>query len=52
MIVLQDGEAMTLVELARTICSSIDDCSKCPAAEHCRHGHNGMADWLRKVVKE
>ena len=55
MIVLQDGNAITLQELAQKICNSFsaDDCDeKCPAAEHCRHGHNGMTDWLRKVVSK
>lgn len=59
MIVFSDGQAMTLEELAQKICHSIahkdDDCAgcydgSCPAAEYCRHGHNGMIDWLRKVV--
>lgn len=54
MIVLNDGQAITLEELAKKLCSSFtaDECvDKCPAAEYCRHGHNGMLDWLRKVLK-
>lgn len=55
---ITDGEkSMTLEELARKICKSLvdDDAEccyngKCPAAEHCRHGHNGMIDWLREKV--
>lgn len=59
--IITDGEkVMTLQELAARICNSIssekDDCAgcydgSCPAAAYCRHGHNGMIDWLRKVLK-
>lgn len=51
--IVTDGEkVMTLQELATRICNSydMDDCDKCPATEHCRAGHNGMIDWLRKVL--
>lgn len=58
---IKDGEkTMTLEELAATICNSIsnekDDCAgcydgSCPADAYCRHGHNGMLDWLRKVTR-
>lgn len=59
MIVLNDGQAMTLEELAQRICNNISNYENdgrgcydgsCPAAANCRHGHNGMIDWLRKVV--
>lgn len=59
---ITDGEkSMTLEELAQKLCRYISDydneCAgcydgSCPAAEHCRHGHNGMIDFLRKVVWE
>ena len=58
---IADGEkSMTLEELARKLCNSLtnddsyDACydGTCPAAAYCRHGHNGMIDWLRKVVNE
>lgn len=58
--IVTDGEkVMTLQELATRICNSIaekdDDCTgcydgSCPATKYCRHGHNGMIDWLRKVL--
>ena len=53
--IITDGEkVMTLQELATRICNSFDeadDCwDKCPASAYCRHGHNGMIDWLRKVI--
>lgn len=54
--IVTDGEKfITLQELATRICNSydMDDCdSKCPATEHCRAGHNGMLDWLRKVLRD
>lgn len=60
--IITDGEkTMTLVELACRICNSIastdDDCAgchdgSCPAIQYCRHGHNGMIDWLRKVLQD
>ena len=59
--IVTDGEkVVTLEELARKICHEIsnqdigyDSCydGSCPAAGECRHGHNGMLDWLRKVLK-
>lgn len=53
--IITDGEkTMTLEELAKKICDHFDqeDCydGGCPAAAYCRHAHNGMIDWLRKVV--
>ena len=57
--IITNGEiVMTLEELAQELCCKIrgSDASgcfdgSCPAAEYCRHGHNGMLDWLRKVLK-
>lgn len=59
--IVTDGEkVMTLQELAQRLCHSIsnedigcESCydGSCPAAGHCRHGHNGMIDWLREVLK-
>lgn len=60
MIVLYDGQTITLKELAEKICENPsnyeNDCAgcedgSCPAAEYCRHNHNGMVDWLRKVLR-
>lgn len=53
--IVTDGEKfMTLQELAKRICDSydMDDCDECPASKHCRAGHNGMLDWLRKVLRD
>lgn len=57
MIVLENGKAITLEELAQELCHNISGADaggcfdgSCPAAEYCRHGHNGMIDWLRKVL--
>ncbi len=57
MIVLQDGAAITLEELAQKLCAEISGADaegcydgSCPAADYCRHGHSGMIDLLRKVV--
>ena len=48
-----DGEkTLTLEELAQKICDSFAECDKCPADKCCSYLHNGMADWLREVVKE
>ena len=44
----------TLEAIATRICNSYDadDCdAKCPASDYCRKGHNGMIDWLRKVME-
>ena len=53
-VAIADGKkTLTLEELARKICDSYTtlDCdSVCPARNYCRAGHNGMMDWLRKVV--
>ena len=54
MIITDNGKTMTLAELALCICNSYtaDDCNTaCPAALYCRAGHNGMLDWLRKVLE-
>lgn len=56
---ITDGEkSMTLEELARKLCKRFmgedaEGCydGSCPAAEYCRHNHNGMIDLLREVVK-
>lgn len=53
--IITDGEKiMTLQELALRICNSYDDndngCDACPAVAHCHNGHNGMMEWLRKVI--
>lgn len=42
----------TLEELAKKICDSIpaEECDHCPATLYCRTGHNGMLDWLKKVL--
>jgi hypothetical protein len=58
--VIMDGEnVLTLEELAQKVCNAISNYDNdfkpciersCPAAANCRHGHNGMIDWLRKVV--
>ena len=55
-IITDDGKTMTLKELAACLCSSFD-CDRysdggCPAGQYCREGHNGMMDWLRKVVND
>lgn len=57
MIVFNDGKAITLEELAWQMCHSIsgEDAGgcfdgSCPAEGYCRHGHNGMLDWLREVL--
>ena len=59
MIVLYDGQTITLKELAEKICENLsnyeNDCAgckdgSCPATEYCRHNHKGMVDWLRKVL--
>ena len=57
---ITDGEkTMTLEELAMAICHNISGAEasgcfdgSCPAEEYCRHGHNGMIDWLRQAVGE
>jgi hypothetical protein len=59
--IITDGEkVITLQELAQRICHSIaneeigcESCydGSCPAAAYCRHGHNGMLDFLRKVLE-
>ena len=43
----------SLEELAPKICNSFtaEECDKCPAELYCRPGHNGMLEWLRKVVR-
>ena len=40
-------------ELAEFLCG-ITDCfdGKCPAAEYCRAGHNGMREYLKQRAKE
>lgn len=56
---IKDGEKIIQLEdLARQLCCAISGeeaggCfdGSCPAEAHCRHGHNGMADWLREVIK-
>lgn len=57
MIVLEDGKAITLEELAKKMCNGVfaknnEACwdGSCPAAAQCRHEHNGMLDWLRGVL--
>lgn len=59
--IITDGKvtSMSLEELAFIICNNIrgEDASgcydgSCPAADRCRHQHNGMIEWLRKVVAE
>jgi hypothetical protein len=50
--IVKDGDRfITLEELAKLLCGKLD-CFEdgCPAAAHCRHGHNGMIDWLRKLI--
>lgn len=55
---ITDGEkTMTLEELAQKLCCNISGAEangcydgSCPAADLCRHQHNGMIDLLRKVV--
>lgn len=41
-----------LKDIARAICDSYDknNCDECPAREHCSAGHNGMLEWLEKVI--
>lgn len=49
--IVTDGEkVMTLEELATRICNSMESCDDCPAYDDCGVVHNGMIDWLRKVV--
>lgn len=56
--IVTDGEkVMTLEELAKKMCRDLtatndEACwdGTCPAEAYCRHEHNGMIDWLRKVV--
>ena len=56
---ITDGEkTMTLEELAQKLCHKISGADargcydgSCPAAEYCRHKHNGMVDLLRKVFE-
>lgn len=52
MIITDGKKVMTLQELATRICNSYDDksCDECPAKDYCEAGHNGMLDWLRKVI--
>lgn len=55
--IITDGEkTMTLQELAVRICNSFDEvdngCKVCPASDYCYNGHNGMMDWLRKVLAD
>ena len=53
--IITDGEkTMTLTELAVRICNSYtyEDCGTCPATNYCRAGHNGMMDWLHKVLQD
>lgn len=57
MIVLFEGGAITLEELAEKLCHEISGADaggcfdgSCPASEYCRHNHNGMVDLLRKVL--
>ena len=51
-------KAITVDELASLFCNIIaeveveDPCAICPARKHCRHGHNGMKDWLESEVAE
>lgn len=57
--IITDGEkVMTLQELAQAMCHKISGADaggcfdgSCPAADQCRHGHNGMLDWLQEVLK-
>ena len=57
---ITDGKkTMTLEELAKKMCRNLFAANNeacwdggCPAAEHCRHEHNGMIDWLRKVLRD
>lgn len=56
MIVTDNGKTMTLAELAARLCHSFE-CDRyndggCPAASYCSVGHNGMLDWLRKVLQD
>lgn len=45
--------SMTDIDLAEFLCS-ITDCydGKCPAAEYCRSGHNGMKVYLKQRAEE
>lgn len=52
-----NGKTITLEELAHSLCAHISGAEakgcydgSCPAAEYCRHKHNGMVDLLRQVV--
>lgn len=52
MIVIYDGQAITLEELAEKICASYEECEEgqCPAFAYCRRGCKGTLVWLRKVL--
>lgn len=58
--VIVNGEkTITLEELAQKLCQHVSGAEaagcydgSCPAAEYCRHKHNGMIELLRKVVNE
>ncbi len=46
----EDLKRMTVDELAAFLCNLMcADCcrERCPARDFCRHGHTGMADWLK-----
>lgn len=57
---ITNGEkTMTLEELAQKICNSLFEDNdiacwdgSCPAANHCRYGHNGMIDWLKERLEQ
>jgi hypothetical protein len=56
---ITDGDkVLPLEKLAEHLCYGLtvednEACynGECPAADYCRHGHNGMIDWLRKVLE-
>ncbi len=43
----------TLEEIAGKICDSYEECTEgvCPGFALCSNGHNGILNWLRKVVE-
>lgn len=44
----------TLEEIAGKICESYEECTEgeCPGWDYCGKEHNGVLEWLRKVVEE
>lgn len=51
---LAKPKTYTLEEIADKICESYDECveGKCPGFDFCRPLHNGVLEWLRKVMEE